>query len=295
MPRVVILTLALLAVYIFWGSTAAAMRVAVATIPPFALAAIRFIVAGAMLWTYARLRGVPLPPAREWRDAAIAGALLLVLGNAAFAWVLQYLPSSLGALVFSLSPLWMAVLAATFDRERIAPVGIVGLLLGLIGMAYLLAPSSASHLPLVPVLVGVASSVFWAIGSLVQRRFPSVDTIQTSGMQMFVGGIMLSVIAPLAGEHLGAVEFTPTALGALGFLIVFGSLLGYSSYVWLFRNVGTTLASTYAYVNPIVAIAIGGLLLHETLTARTLVGAAVIIAGVGLMIAAAPAKKATSS
>ncbi|MEO6990470.1 MAG: EamA family transporter, partial [Candidatus Baltobacteraceae bacterium] len=144
------LLLALAAVYVFWGATAPAMRVAVATLPPFAMAAIRFAVAGGILWTWVRLRGVPLPSAREWRAAAITGVILLVAANAVFAWCLQTIPSGIGSLFFSLAPLWMAIFAAVLFGERLTLPAALGLALGFGGMAYLIAPHGAVHFPFLP-------------------------------------------------------------------------------------------------------------------------------------------------
>ncbi len=136
--------LALAAVYVLWGSTTPAIKVAVTTIPPFAMAAMRFAIAGTLLFAWRRLRGAPLPNGREWLAAAITGGLLLVLGNGVFTWCMQYLPASIGALFFSLSPIFMAIFGLLFLRERIAPVALAGLLLGLAGTAYLIAPAGAA-------------------------------------------------------------------------------------------------------------------------------------------------------
>lgn len=285
-PGIVPLVLALAAVYVFWGSTAPAIRVAVQSFPPWYLAGARFFIAGGLLWIYVRARGVALPTRDEWFGAAITGGALLVLGNGIFSWSLQYIPSGIGALFLSLPPLFMAALSFWFFGERITIVAGAGLLLGLIGTAVLIAPSGASSLPLVPTIAAVASAVFWAIGSVLPRRFVARDVVQASAMQMLVSGVLLAGMGVVAGERLGPASFNPPALGALAFLIVFGSIVGYSCYLWLMRNASTTLASTYAYVNPVVAIAIGVLLLHETLGGRTVAAAAIILAGVALMVAA---------
>jgi drug/metabolite transporter (DMT)-like permease len=285
---------ALLAVYIFWGSTAPAIKVAVATLPPFYMAAIRFLFAGGILWIYCRARGVPLPTGRDWRGAAITGTVLLTLGNGVFAWCLQYIPAGVGSLFFALAPMWNAVIGATFYRERLSRMAIAGILLGLGGMAYLVSPSGAEHLPLFAVLVMFASSVAWSAGSMIQRRYPATDFAQMSGMQMLVGCVELGLLGPLSGEHLSADQFTPAATASLAFLIVFGSIVGFSAFVWLSRNVETVLASTYSYVNPVVAIAIAVTVLHEPLTWHTVLGAVVIVFGVVLMLTQASRETAAA-
>lgn len=285
-PLLVPLILALAAVYVFWGSTAPAIRVAVQSFPPWYLAAVRFLVAGGILWLYLRARGVAKPTRDEWLGAAITGGSLLVLGNGIFSWSLQYIPSGIGALFLSLPPLIMAVLSFWFFRERITIVAGAGLLLGLVGTAVLIAPNGPSSLPLLPTIAAVVSAVFWALGSVLQRRFVARDVVQASAMQMLAGGVVLAAMGLVAGERLTPASFNPSALGALAFLIAFGSIVGYSCYLWLMRNASTTLASTYAYVNPVVAIAIGVLLLHEPLGGRTVLAAAIILAGVALMVAA---------
>ncbi len=278
--------LALALVYVFWGSTAPAMKIAVETIPAFAMVSIRFAIAGSILWFWCRYRNVALPRAREWGGAALTGVILLVLGNAVFAWVVHFIPSGIGALLFALAPLWMAMLGFGLYRERLAPLGVIGLALGLAGMLYLYSPSGGQNLPLVPALVGVFTSLAWALGSMLQRRLAASDVVQMSAMQMLVAAVVLAIVAWLGGERLSPAQFTPSALGALGYLIVFGSIIGFSAFLWLMNNVPTTLASTYAYVNPIVSLAIGVGLLHERFDRHLAFGATLIIAGVAAMMLA---------
>ena len=259
------------------------MKVGVASLPPFAMVAMRFTVAGSVLWLWCRARKSPLPTLVQWRDAAITGTLLLVMSNAVFAWTLQYLPSGIDALVFALTPLWMTLLGAYFYGERIAKIAALGLVLGLVGMLYLYLPSGGQHLPAWPTIVALTCSLSWAIGSLVQRRLRGADVVQVSAMQMFVAAAGLALTSLCLGEHLVASDFTLPAIGALGYLIVFGSLVGFSAYLWLLNNVSASLASTNAYVNPVVAIAIGIGLLHERASVPLFIGAAAIVAGVALM------------
>ncbi|MFY9780495.1 MAG: EamA family transporter [Candidatus Baltobacteraceae bacterium] len=284
MPRPLSVALALAAVYVLWGSTAPAMRVAVATLSPWWMAAIRFSVAGGLLWIYSRARGAPLPRKGDWLAAALTGFILLVLGNSVFAWCLQYIPSGIGSLFFALSPMWMAILGFFMYGERLSLPATAGLLLGLAGMIYLYSPSGAQDLPLLPTVLGVFSSMAWALGSVIQRRFTRTDYVQMSGMQMLAAAAMLYAFALLSRAPLGADSFAPGAIWGLVYLIFFGSIVGFSAYLWLMRHVPTTLASTYSYVNPVVSLCVGVGLLHERLDWNMLLGAAVILAGVALMM-----------
>jgi drug/metabolite transporter (DMT)-like permease len=180
----------------------------------------------------------------------------------------------------------MALIGFAFYRERLALLGSLGLGLGLAGMLFLYSPAGAQHLPLVPALLGVFTSIAWALGSMLQRRLAKSDVVQMSAMQMLVAAVVLAVIAFAGGERLSPAQFTPSALGALCYLIFFGSIVGYSAFLWLMNNVPTTLASTYAYVNPIVSIAIGVFLLHESFDWHLATGAALIVLGVAAMMLA---------
>jgi drug/metabolite transporter (DMT)-like permease len=270
------------------------MKVAVASIPPWWMAGVRFAIAGGLLWAWCRARRVPPPAAREWLDAAVAGAVLLVCGNAVFAWTLQYLPSGIGALVFALAPLWMAVFGFVLYRERISRLAALGLFVGLAGMVFLYSPSGDQHLPTLPTALALATSLTWAFGSMLQRRLRSSDVVQGSAMQMLVAACILVAMALASGERLAAADFTPSAAGALAYLVVFGSIAGFSAFLWLMNNVPTTLASTYAYVNPVVALAIGTGLLHEPFSWRLGLGATVILAGVALMVFSTSRSKAVT-
>jgi len=277
-------------VYVLWGSTSPAIKVAVASIPAFAMVALRFVAAGTILWTWCRLRRVALPSAAEWRGAALTGIMLLVASNGVFSWTLRFIPAGVGALFFALAPLWMAAFGFLLYRERLAPVAALGLVIGLGGMVYLYSPSGAQHLPLLPTVLGVVGSVAWAFGSMIQRRLAGSDVVQMSAMQMLVAALVLALLSVVSGERLALRDFTPPALGALLYLILFGSIVGFSAFLWLMNNVPTTLASTYSYVNPVVSIVLGVTLLHERFSWQLGTGAAVIIVGVGVMMLAPRAK-----
>jgi drug/metabolite transporter (DMT)-like permease len=282
--------LALLTVYILWGSTAPAIKVAVQSVPPFVMAFTRFLVAGSILWTWARVTRVPMPSARDWQGAAISAMFLLVLSNATYGVALESMPSGIGSLFFALTPIWNAIIAVVFYRERIAPTALAGIALGLGGLVYLFAPGGAPHVPILTVLLASGCSLSWSIGSMLQRRYPSTDVMQMSAMQMLVGCAMLGVLIPISGERFVAADFTSAALGAIAFLVVFGSIVGFSAYVWLTRTQSTALASTNAYVNPVVSIIVAVSFLGERITPSEIVATVVILAGVALMLVRAPAR-----
>ncbi|MDQ2908475.1 MAG: EamA family transporter [Candidatus Eremiobacteraeota bacterium] len=272
--------------YVLWGSTSPAIKVAVASLPPFAMVALRFATAGTILWLWSRLRRVALPSAAEWRGAALTGTVLLVASNGVFSWTLRYVPAGIGALFFAIAPLWMAVFGFFLYRERLAPLAALGLGIGLCGMIFLYSPSGAQHLPLLPTVVGFVCSLAWAFGSMIQRKLAASDVVQMSAMQMLVAALVLALLAAATGEHLTLAQFTPSASAALAYLIVFGSIVGFSAFLWLMNHVQTTLASTYSYVNPVVSIALGVGVLHERFSWQLAAGAAVIVGGVAVMMLA---------
>jgi drug/metabolite transporter (DMT)-like permease len=288
MDRRVKIWVALLAVYIVWGSTYLAIRFAVQTIPPFLMVATRFLVAGAILFAWRRLRGDPAPTSRQWLSAAVVGVLLLVLGNGSVVWAEQWVPSGVTALIVGTAPLFMVLIDALRPGGRL-PDGrtVLGVLLGFAGIVILIDPASLSANPERFFVVGLAvlflATFFWALGSLYSRKakLPSSPLLGT-GMEMLVGGVVLLGIATFSGEwsrlDLAAISL-PSWLG-LGYLIVFGALVGFVAYTWLLRSAPTPLVSTYAYVNPLIAIFLGAWLGNESLTPRILLAALVIVAAV---------------
>jgi drug/metabolite transporter (DMT)-like permease len=287
-PRTQVL-LAFLAVYTIWGSTYLAIRFAVATMPPFLMAGVRFLVAGAILYLWLRLRGAERPKLIHWRSALDIGALLLLGGNGGVSWAEVHVPSGLAALLVAAVPLWMAL----FDWLRpggIRPTGLtlLGLLIGFAGVALLASQAEASGTgpQLIGILALLVATCCWAIGSLYARSAPvPAMPLLGTGMEMLAGGAALVLVAGVTGEF-GQVHFAAISLKsllALAFLIIFGSLIGYSSYVWLLRHVSAARVSTYAYVNPVVAVFLGWAFASEPITWVTLVSAAVIISSVALI------------
>lgn len=287
------LVLAVAAVWVFWGSTFAGMRFAVATIPPFAMASVRFLAAGAILYAVCVLRG----RARITRDdlvrAAITGGSLLVIGNGITAWTVQYLPTGMNSLLLSISPIWMAIIAFIWGGERPTRLGVAGMLLGFAGLALLLQPKATAAMPLWPALLALFASLAWSFGSIYQRRVGQPgNLVLATALQMIVGGALLAIQAALFGQwqSLDLHAISAASLGGLAWLLVFGSLVGYSAYLYTMQSASTAIASTYAYVNPIVAVVLGMLLFHERFTPVEGLAAAIIIVGVALMMV--PARRA---
>jgi drug/metabolite transporter (DMT)-like permease len=278
------------AVYVLWGSTYLAIRFGVETIPPFLLAGVRHLTAGLVLFAWLRLRGTPKPEARHWRAAAVIGAFLLLGGNGLVTWAEQRVPSGLAALIVASVPIWMTLFDGIERRERPHGVVILGLAMGLAGLVFLVAPGNfagGSQVEPLGAAALLAASLFWSIGSLRSRKatLPS-STLLATAMEMIAGGAILLVVSGLLREWQ---TFAPAAVSAkslasLAYLIVAGSLLGFSAYTFLLGATTPARVSTYAYVNPLVAVFLGWALAGETVTARTLIAAAVIVAAVGLII-----------
>ncbi len=282
--------LALGAVYLIWGSTYLAIRFAIETIPPFLMAALRYLTAGALLYAWCRLRGTPRPLRVHWRSALILGGLLLLLGNGGVVWAEQRVSSGLVALLVSTEPLWIVLLVWMRDRARPAGRVLVGLLLGFAGLLLLVGPGlgSGGLYPLGVVAVLIAS-LSWAWGSLRGQRAALPDSpFLGTAMQMLGGGLLLLLASVLTGEpaRVSLAAISARSLLSLAYLVVFGALIAFTAYVWLLRVASPVLVSTYAYVNPVVAVFLGWALAGEPITRGTLVAAAVILAGVALISSA---------
>lgn len=288
---------AMIAVYIAWGSTYLAIRFAVATIPPFLMAGVRFLVAGALLFIYRRSAGDPIPRWNAARSAGIVGLYLLVAGNGAVVWAEQTVPSSLAALMVSASPLWMLVLEALRpEGQKPSRRAIAGLILGFAGVLLLLWPGqSGGVINTAP--LGIAVLVFaalaWAFGSVYSRYadLPS-SPLMGSAIEMLVGGAALMLISTATGElsHVHLATITTRSLLGVAYLIFGGSLVGYTAYTWLLRVAPTSLVGTYAYVNPLVALMLGALIGNEVITPRTVLAAVIIVGSVALTTSA-PVKR----
>lgn len=280
--------LAFAIVYVSWGSSYLAIRVAVESFPPFLMAGVRFSIAGSVLYAWLRWRGVRAPTAAEWRHAALAGTLMLALGNGLVTWAEETLPSSLAALLIAGVPVHLALL------EWLRPGGLrprasalVGIVLGSLGMLLLVVPArSDTTAPPLPIAAMLVSGVCWALGTLQARRSARhAHVVMSAAQQMLVGGAVLLAVGALSGE---APRFDPAridvvAVSALAYLVVFGSILAFTAYGWLALTTTSARLSTFAYVNPLIAVFLGWLLLGEVLSARALAGGAVILAAVAAM------------
>ncbi len=282
--------LALGLVYVLWGSTYLAIHFAVESLPPFGMAAARFLLAGTMLYAWARLRGAARPTLAHWRTAAAVGVLLLLAANGAVVWAQQAIPSALAALLVSTVPMFMAVIEWLRDGKRPTLPVTIGLLVGFAGVVLLMDPSGLSNgsVAALPTLLTVAAAISWAFGTLYGRSAPAHPSpLLGSAMQMLAGGAGLLVLSVATGEP---ARFDPAAatmqsVGALLYLVVFGSLVGFTAYSWLMRNVRPTLASTYAYVNPVVAVILGWAFAGESIGPRTIAASGLIIGAVCVITA----------
>jgi drug/metabolite transporter (DMT)-like permease len=288
---------ALAAVYIIWGSTYLAIRFAVETLPPFLMAGVRFVVAGAILYGWRRAKGFPRPTARQWRSATIVGALMLLGGNGGVVWAEQWIESGTAALIVATVPLWMVLLDWLGPGGR-APRAMVwaGIVVGLAGVAILFGAPADGDKYAAGWVVLVLASISWAIGSLYSRSARLPAPLLATGMQMLAGGVLLLLAGAVTGELSGLdpATFSTRSVLSLLYLILFGALIGYSAYVWLLRVTTPAVASTYAYVNPVVAVLLGWLLAGEALTPRIMVASAVIVGGVALITRSGPRPRPTA-
>jgi len=280
--RVVVLAFA--AVYITWGSTYLGIAYAVRTIPVFLMGAVRFLFAGLVLVAVAAARGAPWPRRRELWSAAIAGLLLLAIGNSGVVWAETRVASGTAALLVT-TPLWLVMMEWVRGRRPTRGV-VVGLVLGAIGIAILVGPRDVvgtGRVDPMAAIVLIGSSMFWAAGSLYTRYAPLPDSpIMATGLEMIFGSVALLTVAAATGEFR---HFTPSQVSTaswIGFayLIVFGSWVGFTAYIWLMRNVPTEHAATYAFVNPVVAVILGWAIAGESLSPRIGVAAVVIVGAV---------------
>jgi drug/metabolite transporter (DMT)-like permease len=280
--------LALLALYIVWGSTYLGIKFAIETIPPFFHAGIRFLISGLILVIWQRAAGQSMPTRKQWVSTAIIGLLLLLGGNGLVAWAEQFIPSGIAALIIASSPMFL-VIGEAIRPNGVKPnwQGIVGLLIGFVGIFVLIGPSeiSGSATKLYPLGVAalLAACLFWATGSMYSK---SVDlpksSLMNTGAQMLMGSISLFIVSLISGELHGwdVSAVSARSLYGLSYLILVGSLVGFASYGWLLQNAPISLVSTYAYVNPIVAVFLGTWLANEPLEPRTWLAAGIIVGSV---------------
>jgi drug/metabolite transporter (DMT)-like permease len=280
-------------VYVFWGSTYLGIRIAVEHIGPELMTGVRFPVAGIIMLAACALAGRRVAiTGREFVRQGIIGALLLSVSNVVLAWAEQYIRTGLASLIVASVPIWFLVLDTWILRgERLAARGLVGLALGAVGTLVLLwpklvSPTGSKRMELFASVCLIASSFVWAVGSVLSRRWQgSMDAFTATGWQMSIGGFLNLGIAFLLGEPAKA-QWTMRGLGAIAYLVVFGSLVGYTAYIWLLKNVPTSKVGTYAYVNPVIAVFLGWHFLGERVDGYIAAGTAIIIVAVALATSA---------
>jgi drug/metabolite transporter (DMT)-like permease len=293
-PRALAVAGALAVVYVVWGSTYLGIALAIETMPPLLMASARFLLAGALLYVVASRfgdRNGDRPGRREWAWAFLTGVPLLTLGNGFVVLGQETVDSGVAALIIASVPLWIALLDRLFFGHRLSVQAIVGIAVGFGGVALLIGPSGGG-IDAVGALLLVGASLSWAVGSLLARtaRLPQRPLVGVA-MQMLAGGAVLALEGVLFGElgevHIG--DISGRSLAGFAFLVLFGSILAFSCYVWLLRSASTSLVATYAYVNPVVAVLLGWAVLDEAIGVRTLVAGGIILAAVALIVSAKPA------
>jgi drug/metabolite transporter (DMT)-like permease len=294
-PSRLLLVAAFAALYIIWGSTYLGIKIAVETMPPWPMIAARHAVAGIVLYAVLRLSGTPAPKREHWRGGVLGGVMLLIIGNGMVAYSAHRLPSSLASMVVATTPIWI-VAAASMRPGGKAPAAKewTGLVLGLAGLALLTGPGlletlrgGTGAIDIGAVGLILIGTISWAIGSVLGREVPRPDNaFMGSALQMLSAGAVLSLACLATGQwsqvQLSAVS--PRSWMAFWYLIAFGSLLGFTAFVWLLRVAKTSHVATYAYVNPIVALLLGASIGHEVITPMMLVAGAVTLAGVVLVV-----------
>jgi drug/metabolite transporter (DMT)-like permease len=298
--------LALSTIYLIWGSTYLAIRFAIATLPPFLMAGVRFLLAGSLLYALARWRGAKPPRKVHWRSACLVGGLLLLGGNGAVVWAEQRVASGLTALLIAMVPLWMVLLEwARRGGRRPSSRVFLGIALGFGGLGLLVGPqhlASSGRVDPVGAAVLVFATLSWASGSLLARHLEMPPSpLLTTAMEMLAGGALLLAASGLAREWT-AIRLADVSLRSLlsvAYLVVFGSLVAFTAYGWLLRVSTPALVGTYAYVNPVVAVFLGWALAGEPLPLRTIVAATVIVTAVVVItterLHAPPSRPATGA
>jgi len=278
-------------VYVIWGSTFLAILFAIETLPPFLMASARFLVAGSLLYAWSRfVSGAAAPSPANWRATAVVGALLLLGGNGLLVWSEQRIPSGVAALLVGTVPCFM-VLIEWLRPGGSRPTGpvIAGVCLGLLGLAWLIGPDAllgGGRADLIGAVVVVLGSFSWAVGSIYSRHAATPPSpFLSTAMQMIGGGVALLLLSLLLGEPwaFDASAVSLRSLLGLGYLMLFGSIVAFSAYIWLLRVSTPARVSTYAYVNPVIAVLLGWALAGEALTTRMIIAATVIVSGVALI------------
>jgi len=277
------------AIYVLWGSNFLAIRYAAEAMPPFLLMAVRSLLAGSLLFAWARLRDGQRPTPEQWRAAVVVGTILFVGCHGLLAFAQKTVPSGVASLFLATIPVWLTLLDWLTGGPRPAGKAIAGLALSLAGLVVLIAPSSTRGAPIGGMLILIVSAFSWAAGSILSRRRPAATSlVLASGMQLITGGASLAVVGLGSGEaaRLDAHAFSTRAVVAFVYMVGAASIVTFTAYMWLLRVSTPARVGTYAFVNPVVALFVGWVIGGEGLDARTLAASLVIVAGVALTVTA---------
>jgi len=279
-------------VYVVWGSTYLAIRVAIETMPPFLMASVRFLIAGGILYAFSIRRGDRVgdrPGPRQWRAAWIVGTLLFLGGNGGVVWAEQRVPSGIAALIVATVPLWVALIGFAALRQRLPRIAVAGLIVGFAGTALLIRPSGSQHIDALGALALIGASVSWSIGTLYGARaaLPARGLV-SAAMQLLAGGVSVGIAGIAAGElrDFHPENFSRSSILAAAYLIVFGALVAFPAYAWLVRNASPSITSTYAYVNPVIAVLLGWAIVDEHVGGNSIIAGAVIVVAVAMIVTA---------
>jgi drug/metabolite transporter (DMT)-like permease len=282
--------LAFLTIYIVWGSTFVAIRIAVEQIPPLFAAGVRFFAAGLILYAYSRLRGLSHLTRLEWRNIAFLSILIFVLDYSALFWAEKYVPSGIASVLAATIPLTTVALEVfVLHRQPFQWQLLLAVLLGFCGVSVLMLQGNDQQFPILPCLAILAGSTSWAIGSVLTRSLQLPQSkVLTAGAEMLSGGAILLILSACAGEMRPFPHISVRVVVALLYLILFGSVLGFTAYMTLLGCMPATRVASYAYVNPVVAVALGYLIANETITWRMALGAVLVLISVGLTLQRKP-------
>lgn len=278
--------LAFFIIYFVWGSTYLAIRITVATVPPLFAAGVRFLLAGAALLAWAKWKRAKNPTPIEWRNLAAQAALMFLCGYSALFWAETKIPSGVASVLVATIPLWMAVTEIVlFQRRRMPPQLIAAIGLGIAGVATLALRQGTGQIPLLPCLAILGAEIGWSVGTVLSQTAATPKSkVLTAGAQMALGGLMLLLFSLVAGEMTPWPHISARAGAALLYLIVAGSLIAFTAYIWLLGRMPATVVSSYAYVNPVVALATGYWLGNEAINRNIVMGTALVLISVLLIL-----------
>jgi drug/metabolite transporter (DMT)-like permease len=274
------------AVYIIWGSTYLGIKFAIETLPPFLMSGLRFLIAGLILYVYCFITKVPNPKSIHWKNSLILGALMILCGNGIVVWSEQFIDSNTAALLVTLEPIWIVVLLYVVYKNKPTAVILIGVVFGILGMILLTGSFSLKGFKQVDMrgVLGIAFSTFaWAAGSLYSLKAKIAENpIQATSMQMMTGGLMLLATGTITGEwnHIQWENFSTNSILAFVYLTLFGSLIGYTAYSFLLKHAHPSQVSTYAYVNPVIAVYLGWALADEKITFQTIIASVLLVLAV---------------